>query len=284
MHEPTISLRPDDPDRVAGVYLIGPAAPEAGPQILWVNYSEQFTFQSYDNDADVLEDLRTSTPMQNLLLSRMSAFTRKTYANGGFVEPHLARYISSPIPGLLLKALPPTLANRPIAGNLFHELYKDNYQLLLQMAAEQSKTTAEANWESFKYLFSLIVQTALMFLPAKLSIPLVVWQSMGALNEGVAAARRGTWGEAVGDFAQALLITATRQRSGKHTEGVTPELAPQAELQPFQVNDVALKDMHRDPSTHVYSDPRSGFNYVQLAGQVFRLKAWRERWRIFIDE
>ena len=288
----TIIIRPfeliaeegDDPDRVAGVYLIGPAAPEAGPQILWVNYSEQFTFQSYDSDADVLEDLRTSTPMQNLLLSRMSAFTRKTYANGGFVEPHLARYISSPIPGLLLKALPPTLANRPIAGNLFHELYKDNYQLLLQMAAEQSKTTAEANWESFKYLFSLIVQTALMFLPAKLSIPLVVWQSMGALNEGVAAARRGTWGEAVGDFAQALLITATRQRSGKHTEGVTPELAPQAELQPFQVNDVALKDLHRDPSTHVYSDPRSGFNYVQLAGQVFRLKAWRERWRIFIDE
>lgn len=274
------------PDRVAGLYLIGPADPAAGPQILWASYSEHITFRAYDSDADLLDDLQTSTDLQDLLLSRMSAFTRKTYANGGFVEPHLARYISSPIPGLLLRAAPPALANRAITGNLFDELYKDNYQLLLDMAAAQSKSTAETDWESFKYLFSLIAQTALMFLPAKLSIPVVVWQSMGALGEGVAAARRGTWGEAVGDFAQALLMIATGQRSGKQTEGVPPGLAAreQAGLQHFQANDVALKDLHKDPLTHVYRDPSSGLNYVPMAGQVFRLKAWRERWRIFIDE
>ena len=280
----------DAPDRVAGLYLIGPAAPGAGPQILWVNYSERFSFHSYDSDADLLEDLRASTDMQDLLLSRMTHFTRKTYANGGFVEPHLARYVTSPIPALLLKPKPPTLANRPITGNLFDELYKDNYHLLLEMAAAQSKTTAETNWESFKYLCSLIVQTALMFLPAKLSIPVVVWQSMGALGAGVSAARRGTWGEAVGDFAQALLMIATRPRSGKHGESVLSELEPpatvqqQAELLPYQANDVALKDLHKDPLTHIYRDPRSGLSYVPLGGQVFRLKAWRERWRIFIDD
>ena len=276
----------DEPDRVAGLYLIGPATPEAGPQILWANYSEHFTFQVYDNDADLLDDVQTSTALQDLLLSRLPAFTRKTYAHGGFVEPHLARYISSPIPGLLLKAAPPTLANRPIAGNLFNELYKDNYHLLLEMAEAQSKSTAETNWESFKYLFTLIAQTALMFLPARLSMPVVVWQSMGALREGVAAARRGTWGEAVGDFAQALMMLATSQRSGKHAEGVTPQLAPheQSGLQPFQAHEVALKDLHKDPLSHLYRDPSSGLNYVPLGGQVFRLKAWHERWRIYIGE
>ena len=276
----------DDPDRVAGLYLIGPENPAAGPQILWANYSEHVTFRSYDSDADLLEELQTATDLQDLLLSRLSHLSRKTYAHGGFVEPHLARYNTSPIPGLLLKARPPTLASRPIHGNLFSELYRDNYHLLLDMAAAQSKSTAETDWESFKYLFSLIAQTALMFLPARLSIPLVVWQSMGALREGVAAARRGTWGEAVGDFAQALLMIATGQRSGKQGEGLLPGLAAreQAGLQRFQANDVALKDLHKDPLTHVYRDPRSGLNYVPLAGQVFRLKAWRERWRIFIDE
>ena len=290
----TIIIRPfeliaeegDDPDRIAGLYLIGPATPGAGPQILWVNYSEHFTFQAYDSDADLLEDVQTSNHLQDLLLSRMTPFTRKTYANGGFVEPHLARYISSPIPGLLLKAAPPKLANRPFTGNLFNELYKDNYHLLLDMAAAQSKTTAETSWESFKYLFTLIAQTALMFLPAKLSVPFVVWQSMGVFREGVAAARRGTWGEAVGDFAQALLLIATSQRSGKQNEAIPPgRVTPeQSGLQPFQAHEVALKDLHKDPLTQVYRDPGSGLFYAPLGGQVFRLKAWRERWRIFIGE
>lgn len=289
-----------EPDRVSGMYLVGPASTDAGPQILWANYSERFTFKVCDSDADLLDQLRTDTDLQGLILSRIAPYARRTYANGGFVEPHLPRYIDASEDEVLFKPAAPTLAYRPIGGNLFKELYKDNYQLLRQMAMAQSTSTAQAHWESFKYLLSLLAQTALMFLPARLSIPLVVWQSLGSLRAGVEAAKQGEWGEAVGDFALTLMMAASSKPEAAALEPVvsrpTPELSTpepsvvqlspeqQAGLQPFAANDVALVELLKHPDTHLYSDLLTGFTYASLAGQVFRLVAWRERWRIFIGE
>lgn len=289
-----------EPDRVSGMYLVGPAAQQAGPQVLWVTYSQQLAFKVYDSDGAVLEQLRNDPDFQDLILPRIDPYARKTYANGGFVEPHLPRSIESPGGELLARPASPTLASRPVAGNLYKQLYSDNYQLLLQMAAAQSKSTAQADWESFKYLMSLLAQTALMFLPARLSIPVVVWQSLGMLRAGVSAVKKGEWGEAVGEFAMALMMTASSApqageprlaqplpeppatRAMPAAVGLTPE--QQAGLLPFRANEVALTDLQLDPVTRLYGDPATGLTYVHLGGQVFRLTAWRDRWRIFIGE
>ena len=282
------------PDRARGLYLIGPAHSGGGPQVLWVSYSEHYTFRAYSDEPALLEDLRVSTPFQALVLQRLEPEARKTYNYGGFTEPHVPRYVDASPGGYVPRPAPPTLGLSPIAGNLFEQLYTDNYHLLLDMAAAQSRTTAEADWESFKYLFSLIASTALMFLPARLSIPMVVWQSLGSLQQGVESALKGDWGEAVAGFASSLAQIGTGYRTPRiepaalHQPEVrsrvrlTPE--QEAGLQPFQTHDVALQDLELAPSTRLYLHPGTGRQYVLLAGHVFRVQAWRERWRIYLGE
>ena len=287
-----------DPDRARGLYIIGPVESGAGPQMLWVNYSERFTFKAYTNEAALLDDLRINTDLQALVLQRLEPEARKTYNYGGFVEPHVPQYVDASLGSFMLRPAPPTLSLSPIAGNLFEQLYVDNYYLLLDMAAAQSKTTAEADWESFKYLFSLIASTALMFLPARLSIPMVVWQSTGFVQQGFEAAQKGEWGEAVAGFASLLAQIGGGYRAPRQPQAGTPAVVRQLEpeaavrltreqetgLQPFQANDVALLDLKQDSLTRLYHHPGTGLHYVPLGGHVFQVQAWRERWRIFIGE
>lgn len=288
-----------DPDLATGIYIIGPGEREVGPQLLWVMYNERFSLKEYPSEAQLLADLYTNEALQALVLQRLPEFERKTYANGGFVEPHLPRYVDSTLLDVFQTPVPVALTSRPIRGNLFLALYKDNYQLLLEMAALQSKTTAESDWESFKYLLSLLANTAIMFMPGKLSIPFVVWQSLGLVSEGLTAAKKGHWVESVWQFSMALLILATphqdRYRVNENglastSSSVTHPLAElqlqehQGALAPFQANDVSLVDLAHDPETRMYSDSRTGLKYVQLGAQVFRIQAWRNRWRIFLDE
>ena len=284
-----------DPDRVRGVYIIGPVEPQSGPQVLWITYSERFTFKAYADDAALLADLGVNTELQADILQRIAPYTRKVYDHGGFVEPHLARYGDSSLNWLLLKALPPTLAKTPIAGNLFRVMYKDNFEALLTMAAAQTETTAQADWEAFKYLMSLVITSALMFLPARLNIPLVVWQSLGWLSQGVEAAKKGDWGESVAEFATMLSLCASgygvsRPSSASHAP-VEPVVEPvrltaqqRAGLEPFQVHDVTLLDLRTEPQTQLFSHPQTKLHYVHLDGCLFRVQAWRDRWRIDIGE
>lgn len=284
-----------DPDRVRGVYIIGPVEPKSGPQVLWITYSERFTFKAYANDAALLADLGVNTELQADLLQRIAPYTRKVYDHGGFVEPHLARYGDSSLNWLLLKALPPTLARTPIAGNLFRVMYKDNYEALLKMAAAQTETTAQADWEAFKYLMSLVISSALMFLPARLNIPLVVWQSLGWLTQGVEAAKKGDWGESVAEFATLLSLCASgygvsRPSLVSHApvetivEPVRLTAQQRAGLEPFQVHDVTLLDLRTEPQTQLFSHSQTKLHYVHLDGCLFRVQAWRDRWRIDIGE
>lgn len=288
-----------DPDRATGIYVIGPGEREVGPHLLWVMYNERFSLKEYPSEAQLLADLHTNEALQALVLQRLPEFERKTYANGGFVEPHLPRYADSTLLDVIQTSVPVVLASRPIRGNLFLALYKDNYQLLLEMAALQSKTTAESDWESFKYLLSLLANTAIMFVPGKLSVPFVVWQSLGLANEGLTSAKKGHWVESVWQFSMALLILATNRQGelllvekglASTPSSVTHPLADlqlqehQGALAPFQANDVSLVDLAHDPETRIYSDSRTGLKYVQLGAQVFRIQAWRNRWRIFLDE
>lgn len=288
-----------DPDLAMGIYVIGPGEREVGPHLLWVMYNERFSLKEYPSEAQLLADLHTNEVLQALVLQRLPELERKTYANGGFVEPHLSRYVDSTLLDVFEAPLPVVLACRPLRGNLFLTLYKDNYRLLLEMAALQSKTTAESDWDSFKYLLSLLVNTAIMFLPGKLSIPFVVWQSLGLVSEGLTSAKEGHWVESVWQFSMALLMLAT-SRQGRYPliengfastpSSVTHPLADlqlqehQDALAPFQANDVSLVDLAHDPETRIYLDSRTGFQYVQLGAQVFRIQAWRNRWRIFLDE
>lgn len=293
-----------EPDLATGMYVLGPQSGDTGPHLLWTMYSEHFSLKEYASEGQLLADLYTRESLQNLVLQRLPAFERKTYAHGGFVEPHLPHFQDSILLNGWQTPAPVALANRPILGNLFATLYRDNYRLLLDMAAQQSKTTAQVDWESFKYALTLVVNTAAMFAPGKLSLPIVVWQGLGLLREGVSAARQGRWAESVSEFAMSLVLLATTRRAwhsvirsvdavSAHDLDPFPAAIPRSDVQfqgpasglaSLRANQVALVDLTFDAQTRIYSDPPSGLHYIQLSGQVYRVLAWRNRWRLYLDD
>ena len=127
---------------------------------------------------------------------------------------------------------------------------------------------------------------------------MVVWQSTGFVQQGFEAAQKGEWGEAVAGFASLLAQIGGGYRAPRQPQAGTPAIVRQPEpeaavrltpeqetgLQPFQTNDVALLDLKQDDFSRLYRHPGTGLHYVPLAGHVFQVQAWRERWRIFIGE
>ena len=296
------------PDPVKGVYVISPEAPGEGPFVVWATYSEDFSFKEYPDEQHFIFDLCSRATLQALILSRLTPYTRKKYDNGGFKEPHIT-YISQDFFSFDVYSTPSpvTLSSEAIEGNAFLTLYDDNTVMLLDMAKQQSVTTSEADWASFKTLLSLIAETALMFLPGKLSLPITVWQTQDTLKSSVLAAAEGHWGEALTRFVASIMMLITArsgpaQRPHELPVGMHPappvvtQPIPAAgevslfkarqlnTLQPYIDHLVSLHDMTLNEETGMYSNAANEANYIVLAGNIYRVKKDLQRWRIDIGE
>ena len=282
-----------NPDIAQGMYLIGPASLDAGPQVLYVLYSRDYLLKGFAHQQAFFDHLHQSTYFQGLVLERLAPEVRKIYAHNGFVEPHIGYFdptLSSPA-----EANPPaTLGRQELGSNLLARLYTDTLELRLAQARHQSHSAAQADWVSLVYVLSLLADIALLILPGKLSVPLMVWQGEASVQAAVQAVAEDRWGEALFDFATALLMI------GMARAAVTPatpptlmaleppawRLAPEQRngLRPYAANHVSLIDLLEDPGTGLYSQASTGRRYIALDGQVFEVVAWQQRWRIYIGE
>ena len=296
------------PDPVKGVYVISPQAPGEGPFVVWATYNQDFSFKEYPDEQHFILDLCSRATLQSLILSRLTPYIRKKYDNGGFKEPHVT-YISQDFFSFDVYSTPApvTLSGEAIEGNAFLTLYDDNTALLLDMAKQQSVTTSEADWTSFKTLLSLIAETALMFLPGKLSLPITVWQTQDTLKSSVLAAAEGHWGEALTRFVASMMMlitvrSAPAQKPREHPVGVPlePPVAHQPvghaseasflktrqlnALQPYIDHLVSLHEMTLNEETGIYSNAANETSYIVLSGNIYKVKKDLQRWRIDIGE
>ena len=281
------------PDVVRGMYLIGTASLDAGPQILYVLYSKDYVLKEFADQKVFLNYLHQTPEFQALVLQRMVSRVRKIYAHNGFFEPHIGYVdptLSSPV-----EANPPaTLGTEVVSGNLLSRLYADTFELRLARARDQTRSVAQADWASLVYVLSLLADIALLILPGKLSVPLMVWQGEANVQAAVEAVAEERWGEALFDFANGLLMIEVARAS------VTPaapptlmaleppagRLTPEQHngLRPYAANHVSLVDLIEDAATGFYTQALTGQHYIALDGQVFQVVAWQERWRIYIGD
>ena len=314
-----------EPDLVKGMYLIAPVSSSDGPFILWTLYAQDFTFKEYSNEASFLVDLRSRETLQQRVLKRLDQQNRKKYDNGGFNEPHII-YIGLDFFSFDVSSTPApaSISNTPIQKNLLLQLYDDNYDLLIDLAAQQALSTEEADWKTFKGLMSLGSDSAMgfaaPFLPAVLNIPFFVAQTLGLLKAGGRAVSKHQWGEAIETFVTAfmLLIPGPKRQPEKRltllpespaheqVEIDSPLTLPQpgtspkvdevgiqktmfnakqlAALDAYSENTVSLDAMEHEVSTHLYHSKPRGLYYIVLAGKVFRVTESQNRWRIYIGE
>lgn len=301
-----------DPDLVKGIYLIGPELSETGPLVMWVAYSNEFSFVEYADEYSFISDLLSREKLQAQVLRRMEPSARKKYEHGGFKEPHII-YIGEDFFSfdIYTTPAPVTISKKALPGNGLLTLYRDNYTLLLDMAKQQSVTTAEADWESFKKLLKLVGAAVVdfgMFLPAKLSVPLLVGQTLATAVSAIKDIDQGQPRDAIADFLNLLLLSignyhaAAAKRKvegGSYHVPATHELKESAELlNAVHYNEVdhslaldhyierfvSVSDLTYAPETGIYRDERTDSSFVVLSGKVFRVKPDGGRLRIDIGE
>ncbi|WP_141232453.1 dermonecrotic toxin domain-containing protein [Pseudomonas fragi] len=283
------------PDAALGMYLIGPVALDSAPQVLYRLYSKGPMLREYAGQGDFLHQLHGSEPLQDEVLERLESRVRKIYDYGGFHEPHVG-YVDPTLSSPLEANPPATLDTAQLRGNCLGQLYIDTLNVRLALARTRAHSAAQADWASLTYLLSLLADTALLVLPGRLSVPLMVWQAEASTLAAVQAVADDRWGQALFDFANALLMLAsshaTWARTAQEPHGVAAFETPmgtlsreqQASLRPYAANQVSLSDLQEDTATGLYTETSSGRRFIALDGQVFEVVAWQERWRIHIGE
>ena len=283
------------PDRAQGMYLIGPAALDSGPQVLYVLYGKGPALREYSSQSDFLHRLHGSGALQDEVLERLEPRVRKIYEYGGFREPHIG-YVDPTLSSPQVANPPASLDPGQLTGNCLNRLYVDTLNVRLALARTQARSAAQADWASLVYLLSLLADTALLILPGKLSVPLMIWQAQTSAQSAAQAVADDRWGQAVFDFATALLMIAGSHGALRRTTGephvVAAFEAPletmtreqQASLRPYAANHVSLDSLHEDTGSGLFTDPESGHRFIVLDGQVFQVAAWQDRWRIHIGE
>lgn len=296
-------------DTVSGVYLIGPADPEAGPVILYAIFHSPFTFRQYANRAALMEAIRTDEMLGQLLLDRLEPEVHRRYANGGFVEPHLASSVGLfdfDVP--LRRPGPVTLGVSEVKGNALQFLFEGTIKLLLDMGVSNVVTNEQVDRAGRAFLATLGLEQTLVMLPGKLGALVMLWQSHTLFRASALSASGHRWGEALSEFTAALgsMVTARRQaseeRAGDERGSSEPENAPglrdepplaftwrsgglsaeqRMQLRNLEARDVALAGMRHDDLLNLYMDS-TDVPYAVVDGKVYRVEGVPDEGRLTI--
>ncbi|MDB5984718.1 MAG: hypothetical protein JWQ69_5733 [Pseudomonas sp.] len=308
-------------DPIPGCYLIAPKDPLQGPVILYTVANQDFMFKEYSNRSALLMDIQTSSRLQSLFMRRVNPEVQVRYGHRSFHLPPVWRtefYSEYPV----FPLAPVTLDIQPIEGDALQQQFKDTVQLLKIMAKAQTVTTAEADWASFKHLMTLGAEQLLMFAPGGLGLLIAAWQSASLAGAAAISVSKRRWGQALAEFTAALsLFAASKQAiveesaleaaelealSGAKLAGdtrgsdaaIASNTSPESEfswrnsqlpnelktrLKVFEASGVALINLTRLESSHVYQNPQSLKRYASVAGSVYQVDQEAGQWRIVDD-
>lgn len=272
--------------KALGLYLIGPGAGHAGPQILYAPYHSGSVFSEFESEASLIAALNVPGSLQNLVIRRLPEGQQSTFRNL-FKETDGQRSEM-------------TLANAPIAGNFLGQLFSDNIGLLSQMLSSRSEASGQSDWEAIKNLFSSGIRLISGLLPGKLACVQFLWQSFKDFMASAEALQGHHWTRALQTFiAGAAQIITVGRLSLEETVGATVENAPiktpvadpqwaqikptapaRTLLQPFEDSTVALKDLTKNRVDGTYDDPVSKMRYAAIAGKVYGVAKPGAVWQI----
>ena len=285
--------------KVAGVYLIGSAADSTAPQVLVAPHSPSHGIKEYENEAQLLTELKAQGPLLDWVL------THSPEAYRSLLEHRLVNTNNRTTRAAPVSSDEPTrevtLASNPIKGHLFSQLFNDNASLLGRLLGCQSDEKNHAEWTTIKHVLGEDLREAYSFFMGKLAYPVTVWRSYRDIKQSAEDLQTHKWGAATKEFIAGIAELATlRQSLGNHAQpssnaGTT---IPQALTRRFSWHDVDstapertqllrnesidvdLGSLTSDPTLGLYTHPKTRKRYAAVEGKVFPVNKHGTRWRI----
>lgn len=291
----TLVPRPDmAADPVEGLFVIGPRDISKGPVVLHTLFNDWFSLREYRDQEELLAQMRTTGPLQTLVLNRVDPLLRKRYDHGGLIEAHIPWSTEGFLDVPMEVPEHVSLGSQVIEGNVLHYLFDATLLLLQHLSRKQSVTSAEADWASFVYVATLGAEQVLSFLPGKIGFLVAAWQSQTLLRESAGAIAEQRWGKALSEFSAALgmFVMARRERSelsGSHMRPRLPVFSWRnsmmsadvvLRLRQFEVQDIELASLEYDELFNLYQKPGTRIRYAAVAGKVYRVDQFNGVWQI----
>jgi hypothetical protein len=184
------------PDTVTNMFIIEPRDAETGPHLLYRPLYAP-SLQQFPTRAALLQAIVTPGDLQNSILTWMSDAVRPVYANGGFLEPHIMRFLQGDEFSLPEKPAPATLASDGVNdellqflrnGELMQYLYGCNARALVTQADRNSVSNSESRWALFLEGGSLLFNTLLFpVLRGPVMAVAWLWSLMAAAYQDIPA-------------------------------------------------------------------------------------------------
>lgn len=170
------------PDVALNAWLIEGEAVSFGPCLLYRPLHTQALLQ-FDSRAALLEALACGDELQADILARLEDRVRSIYANGGFEQPHVQRFMLGDDFAPLASVAPVRLGETPVQGELFEQLYRGCAQELIARAKAQSVSNSENRWLGYQELGWLMFNTVMPFLNGPLAVCAWMVQLFASLRD-----------------------------------------------------------------------------------------------------
>ncbi|NWC85157.1 hypothetical protein HX793_27955 [Pseudomonas reactans] len=270
--------------KALGLYVI--SAGTTGPLILYAPYYPGQCFTEFENQAQFLSDLNVPGQRQDWITAHLEGADKTKYKN-----------LLASTAGATSEI---TLANRPIEGHAIKQLYQDNQVVMGRMLNHQQDPDGQGFWDTAKSLLSSGVQIAVQFLPGKLRIPVLIWQSYKLFKDSAEALQQHHWQDALHSFILGVAKMATLERLIRtpvpkssppaykevHESDLPPSdtaIAPTARdidvtdprrtrLQSLETSQASLKDLQKQPGTGLYASADGKTLYGAVEGKVYPIE------------
>ncbi|MCF4997908.1 hypothetical protein GIW70_15230 [Pseudomonas syringae] len=271
--------------KALGMYLIGSGSDHKGPLVLYSAYDEQI-LREFESEAALVSALNTPGTLQDVLLRRLP-----------FDQQAVFKSLFKSSVGTTSEI---TLDTSPITGNLLQQLFNDNLTLMTHLLSSQAVASAQIDWEAARHLFSKGVHLMANVLPGKLAYGKFLWQAYRDFKDSAEALQDHHWKKALKAFIDgaAQMVSVGRLAMETPTEPVSIE-SPQSDgavvaqpwshirptspsrtrLQSLESTTVALKDMKKNTSSHIYEAPDKQ-TYAAIAGKVYPAIRFGEHWHL----
>ncbi|MFK3794965.1 dermonecrotic toxin domain-containing protein [Pseudomonas sp. NPDC088444] len=244
-------------DEVCNMFVVGAADTSEGPVVLYRPFvAEPLT--EYSTWSALRKAIVDEGTLQEQVLVWMTEQGRERYANGGFEQPHIARFGQgsdfAPIP----TPAPAQLSVSPVPGDVMSALFNANAQALIDLADRESISNAESRWAMIQQGGWLALEAVMPFLSGAVGTALWLVQLMtgvervlAAGEQGSSAAKSEAWSSLLLTLAMILLhqgfkpgiAVATSEVGGlKPADGSDPVLGDDTSVKPVSTESTPLLD------------------------------------------
>lgn len=133
------------------LYVIGPRDNGQLPHILYRPDHTEAVLQQFASRQALLDEIaRVGSDLQCLVLQRLPDDSRAMFGNGGFLNPHVQRFLQGDEYDALPGSSPALLSDALVQGDFLTTVFNENAKSLWQLAMKQSASNEALRWTVFK--------------------------------------------------------------------------------------------------------------------------------------